>query len=191
MIRSATFRVVMIGDSCVGKTCIVNRFIYNAFNADQGTTIGASYQSYVRDEAGSRLELQIWDTAGQERFRALGPVYYRDSAGAVAVFDVTNPATFENLESWLGSFRDAAGADAVVVVVGNKIDATAREAVSLDEARAWCEGHGLAFAAASAKTGEGITDAFETLIDLLCGKRGLQLGPRGLALQPPKQRQCC
>jgi small GTP-binding protein len=188
---SAVFRVVLIGDSSVGKTCIVNRFLYNAFDSDQNTTIGASYQSYSRDEGGSHIELQIWDTAGQERYRSLGPVYYRDSAAALVVFDVTNRASFENLDEWISNFRDAAGEDAQIFVLGNKIDLVDSQKVSINEAQSWCTVRGLSFTPTSAKTTVGIMDLFDNLIAKLAGSAGVRARAPIYVFQNPPPKECC
>jgi small GTP-binding protein len=165
------FRVVLIGDSSVGKTCIVNRFRHNNFNSSEQNTIGASYETYSETRNGFQIELQIWDTAGQEKFKSLGPVYYRDAAAALAVFDLSNRSTLEGLDGWITNFRAIAGPDALVVVVGNKADLVDLQKVSEKEARQWCEDQGLDFLATSAKTGSGVAEVFDLVLTRLSQKQ--------------------
>jgi small GTP-binding protein len=168
---SLVFRVVLIGESSVGKTCLINRFRHNTFNSNEQNTIGASYETYSERRDNLRIELQIWDTAGQEKFKSLAPVYYRDAAAAIAVFDLTNHASFEGMSNWISNFREVAGQEAVVVVVGNKADLVDNQRVSETEARQWVEDQGLDFRQASAKTGTGVQEVFDLLITRLTEKR--------------------
>ena len=102
---STTFRAVTIGESSVGKTCLVNRFIRNKFNNAEANTVGAIYDTYTERRGDQSIEVQIWDTAGQEKFRSLAPVYYRGADAAVVVFDMTKPSTFQCLQSWIDDFK--------------------------------------------------------------------------------------
>jgi small GTP-binding protein len=165
------FRVVLIGDSSVGKTSLVKRFLHNEFSLNETNTIGASYETYTEVRDGFSMELQIWDTAGQEKFKSLGPIYYREASAAIAVFDLSNAATFEALSGWIDNFRSVAGADALVVVVGNKLDLVDLQKVTLEEAEQWCGNHEFGFVAASAKTAAGVADVFDRLLVMLAERR--------------------
>jgi small GTP-binding protein len=188
-----TFRIVLIGDSSVGKTCVVNRFLHDSFKAAEPNTIGVSYEAYTTMRGGRMMELQIWDTAGQEKFKSIGPIYYREAAAALAVFDLTNGPTFESIPVWVDNFRGVAGAAAVVIVVGNKLDLENRK-VNAAEARQWCDARTLDYIETSAKTGDGIYTLFETLVDRLAEK-GDECATRGIMkyITPPQEeeKKCC
>jgi small GTP-binding protein len=160
------FRVVLIGDSSVGKTSIVNSFLHKNFNANEQNTIGAAHESYTEVRDGFRIELQIWDTAGEEKFKSLGPIYYRQAAAALLVFDMSNHHSFESLPGWVENFQNVAGTEAIVVVVGNKIDLDQLR-VTNAEAEQWCKGRGFDFVPASAKLGTGVADVFDVLLTKL------------------------
>ena len=113
-------RVVMIGDSGVGKTSILSRLVDHRFNKHEQSTVGVNFQLYVREMADVRLEMQIWDTAGQEKFRALGPIYYRNSVAAVAVFSLDNTESLDRIGWWLEQFTNAAGTNVVIAIAANK-----------------------------------------------------------------------
>jgi small GTP-binding protein len=159
----AIFRVVAIGDSSVGKTSIINRFLRDTFDLEEPNTIGAMYDSFTRTCNGKQVEIQLWDTAGQEQYRALGPVYFRSAAAALIVFDVTNEQSFSRLIDWLTSFRDVTGDSTVSIIVGNKCDLPVR-AVSTVEAKTWARNHGSAYIETSARTGQGIPLLFDELV---------------------------
>jgi small GTP-binding protein len=156
-------RVVLLGDSSVGKTCVLSRFLYGSFQEDHESTIGAAYQSYAFERNSARIEVQFWDTAGQEKYRSLAPIYYRGATGAFIVFDLSAAATFKSLREWITTFRDIAPR-AFVMVLGNKSDILGPSNALEIEARRWCEAQNLDFFTTSAKTGSGINEAFQRLM---------------------------
>jgi small GTP-binding protein len=181
-------RIVLIGDSSVGKTSLLNRLVEGRYDLFEPSTVGANYKTYRTEIDRLPVELQIWDTAGQEKFAALGPIYFRNAQGAVAVFDVTNHDTFSHLEKWISSFSEVAGGESVVIVVGNKID-LAERSVSRGEAAGLAERSRFRFFEASAKTGQGVKDIFDHIAREMVGRR-----PTFEAGAMPEQsgvRQCC
>jgi small GTP-binding protein len=158
-----TFRTVTIGDSSVGKTSIVNRFIRDRFDASEKNTIGALYDSYTDRADGQEVEVQIWDTAGQEQYRSLAPVYFRSAAAALLVFDLTNRDTFTSLDNWLASFRVAIAHRAVLFLVGNKLDLVSDRQITIDEARNWARANECSYYETSAKNGQGVHELFRAL----------------------------
>ena len=165
-----TFRTVTIGDSSVGKTSIVNRFVRDRFNPNEQNTIGALYDSFQEVRDGQEIQVQIWDTAGQEQYRSLSPVYFRSAAAAIIVFDVTNRDSFANVKSWLDSFRAVSNEKSIVIICCNKIDLDGR-AIEENEAKDFATHNDCAYVETSAKTGEGVNELFRsTLIDLLVRK---------------------
>lgn len=156
-------RVVIIGDTSVGKTSILNQLIDQSFQEYEQTTVGANYQLYVEEIDGKKVEIQIWDTAGQEKFKSLGPIYYRNARGAAVVFDVTNRNTFDHLGEWINAFTEVAGTDTAIFIVANQIDKVDGRQVESDEILSWAGSNGYKVFETSAKTGEGVTELFHSI----------------------------
>ena len=156
-------RIVVIGDSAVGKTSILNQLIDNKFNSYEQSTIGANYQLYVEEIEEQKIEMQIWDTAGQEKFRSLAPIYFRNSAGAVAVYDQTNKNSFDHLDNWIKTFTEIAGTDTVVTIAANKCDLTNLIQIPFSEASEWASSRGFEIISTSAQSGEGVKKLFSNL----------------------------
>jgi Ras-related protein Rab-11A len=162
------FKIVVIGDSAVGKTQLLGRFTRDEFFLDSKSTIGIEFQSRTVDIARRRVKAQIWDTAGQERYRAVTTAYYRGALGAVLVYDVTRRRTFDHAARWVDELRAHADKSIVVMLVGNKTDLAAAgggRAVAADEAAAFAEEQGLFFYEASALSGENVERAFLRLLE--------------------------
>ena len=162
-----TFRVIAIGDSSVGKTSIINKFLRDSFDPNESNTIGAFYDSFTEERGNQIIEIQLWDTAGQEQYRSLGPVYYRGASGAIIVFDLTNQDSFKSLNNWVKTFRSVSGENSVIVVAGNKSDLVESRAVLASEAKQWAQENSASYIETSAKTGEGIRVLFNELITTL------------------------
>ncbi|XP_074599142.1 ras-related protein Rab-21-like [Brevipalpus obovatus] len=119
---SLQFKVVLLGEGCVGKTSLISRFVENKFNESHVSTLQASFLRKTLMIEGQSVNISIWDTAGQERFHALGPIYYRDSNGAVVVYDVTDPDSLNKTKKWVKELKNILGDSVCLSVVGNKID---------------------------------------------------------------------
>ena len=158
------FKVVLIGDSGVGKSNLLSRFTRNEFSLDSKSTIGVEFATKSIVAEGKTIKAQIWDTAGQERYRAITSAYYRGAVGALLVYDLTKHATFENVERWLKELRDHAEANIVVMLVGNKSDLKPQRAVPTEEAMAMAEQHNLAFIETSALDASGVDIAFQNIL---------------------------
>ena len=158
--KSPNYRVVLIGNSAVGKTSILQRLIYNVFKPANTQTVGAAFFMHTVDIDGKKLNLQIWDTAGQERYKAIGPIYYRNSGAAVVVYDQTEKESFENLPSWIDCYKDAALPDSRIYVVGNKKDKIDEISVPENSAKEFCKENDYRFYSVSALTGDGIPEIF-------------------------------
>lgn len=162
------FKLVLVGDSGVGKSGLLSRYTRNTFSSDEKSTIGVEFATRISQmEDGKKIKAQIWDTAGQERYRAITNAYYRGALGALLVYDVTSFITFENIPRWLKELRDHANRDIVLVLVGNKTDmlekGTTRE-VSEEAAKRLAEEYDLAWLETSAKTGDNVDDAFSRVL---------------------------
>ena len=123
MTSEPNFKVVLLGEGCVGKTSLALRFVEDTFSEKHVTTLQASFLSKKIIRKGKKIAgLSIWDTAGQERFHALGPIYYRDADGAVLVYDITDGDSFGKARNWVRELRKMLGQDIKIVLAGNKID---------------------------------------------------------------------
>uniref|UniRef100_A0A669QWJ1 Ras-related protein Rab-25 n=1 Tax=Phasianus colchicus TaxID=9054 RepID=A0A669QWJ1_PHACC len=131
------FKVVLIGDSGVGKSNLLSRFTRNEFNLESKSTIGVEFATRSIQVDNKTVKAQIWDTAGQERYRAITSAYYRGAVGALLVYDIAKYLTYENAERWLTELQDHADANIVVMLVGNKSDLRHLRAVPTDEARSF------------------------------------------------------
>ncbi|GLD95715.1 hypothetical protein PINS_up004393 [Pythium insidiosum] len=158
------FKIVLIGDSGVGKSNLLSRFTRNEFNLESKSTIGVEFATKSIQAEGKTIKAQIWDTAGQERYRAITSAYYRGAVGALLVYDITKHVSFENVERWLKELRDHADANTVIMLVGNKSDLRHLRAVSTEEAMAFAEKNNLAFIETSALEATGVDTAFQRIL---------------------------
>ncbi|KAH1101667.1 hypothetical protein GYH30_036300 [Glycine max] len=179
------FKVVLIGDSGVGKSNLLSRFTKNEFSLESKSTIGVEFATRSIRVDEKVLKAQIWDTAGQERYRAITSAYYRGAVGALLVYDVTRHVTFENMERWLKELRDHTDANIVVMLVGNKADLRHLRAVSTEEATAFAEREETFFMETSALESMNVENAFTevlTQIYHVVSKKALEIGDDPAAL---------
>ncbi|KAJ8277334.1 hypothetical protein GJAV_G00074080 [Gymnothorax javanicus] len=158
------FKVVLIGDSGVGKSNLLSRFTRNEFNLESKSTIGVEFATRSIQVDGKTIKAQIWDTAGQERYRAITSAYYRGAVGALLVYDIAKHLTYENVERWLKELRDHADNNIVIMLVGNKSDLRHLRAVPTDEARAFAEKNNLSFIETSALDSTNVEEAFKNIL---------------------------
>ncbi|XP_008053429.1 ras-related protein Rab-21 [Carlito syrichta] len=158
--RAYSFKVVLLGEGCVGKTSLVLRYCENKFNDKHITTLQASFLTKKLNIGGKRVNLAIWDTAGQERFHALGPIYYRDSNGAILVYDITDEDSFQKVKNWVKELRKMLGNEICLCIVGNKIDLEKERHVSVQEAESYADSVGAKHYHTSAKQNKGIEELF-------------------------------
>jgi small GTP-binding protein len=163
--KSTPQRVVLIGDTCVGKTSLLNRFMDNHYSDHELTTVGGQYRLYSDVYDNIEKEIEIWDTAGQEKFRALGPLYYRHAKGAIAVFDITSAQSLKNLEAWIRMFTEVAGSNCAIAVVANKADLAIDVVQQSKDGQLFAEDQGYLFRVTSAATGEGVRDLFTNFFE--------------------------
>jgi len=168
-----TLKILIIGESGVGKSSLLLRFVDDTFDNDIGATIGVDFKVKTIDIDGNRMKLALWDTAGQERFRTLTPSYYRGAQGVIFVYDVSTRQTFDKLNEWLNETETyATKQDLIKMLVGNKIDKANRE-VTRQEGQQFARKHGMLFIEASARTKEGVECAFEELVEKIIQTPGL------------------
>ncbi|KAI8985099.1 ras-domain-containing protein [Pilobolus umbonatus] len=159
------FKLVIIGDSGVGKTNLLNRFVHDKFEYSSKSTIGLDLTIKNMNVKGKRIRAQIWDTAGQERYRSITKRYYRGSVGALLVYDISKRESFDNVSRWLSEIRsNESHPDVVVMLFGNKSDLESTREVSQEEARGYSEANNLMFMETSALDNINVELAFNTLI---------------------------
>ncbi|XP_022762716.1 ras-related protein RABA2a-like [Durio zibethinus] len=158
------FKVVLIGDSGVGKSNLLSRFTRNEFCLESKSTIGVEFATRTLQVEGRTVKAQIWDTAGQERYRAITSAYYRGALGALLVYDVTKPTTFENVSRWLKELRDHADSNIVIMLIGNKTDLKHLRAVATEDGQSYAEKEGLSFIETSALEATNVEKAFQTIL---------------------------
>ncbi|KAF9501109.1 Ras-related protein Rab-11A [Pleurotus pulmonarius] len=158
------FKVVLIGDSGVGKSNLLSRFTRNEFNLESKSTIGVEFATRSINVDGKTVKAQIWDTAGQERYRAITSAYYRGAVGALLVYDIAKHATYVNVTRWLKELRDHADSNIVIMLVGNKSDLKHLRAVPTEEAKAFSTENGLSFIETSALDASNVEAAFQNIL---------------------------
>ncbi|KAG7544627.1 P-loop containing nucleoside triphosphate hydrolase [Arabidopsis suecica] len=158
------FKVVLIGDSAVGKSQLLARFARDEFSMDSKATIGVEFQTRTLSIEQKSIKAQIWDTAGQERYRAVTSAYYRGAVGAMLVYDMTKRETFEHIPRWLEELRAHADKNIVIILIGNKSDLEDQRAVPTEDAKEFAEKEGLFFLETSALNATNVENSFNTLM---------------------------
>jgi len=158
------FKVVLIGDSGVGKSNLLSRFTRNEFNLDSKSTIGVEFATRSIQVDTKTIKAQIWDTAGQERYRAITSAYYRGAVGALLVYDISKHQTYDNVTRWLKELRDHADSNIVIMLVGNKSDLRHLRAVPTDEAKQFASENNLSFIETSALDASNVELAFQNIL---------------------------
>jgi len=158
------YKVVLIGDSGVGKSNLLSRFTRNEFSLETKSTIGVEFATRSIQVDSKTIKAQIWDTAGQERYRAITSTYYRGAVGALLVYDISKSVTYKNVERWLAELRENAAAAIVVMLVCNKSDLRHLREVQTDEASAFAEKNGLSFIETSALDSTNVELSFQRIL---------------------------
>lgn len=160
-------KFIIIGDTCVGKSNLLLKYTDRNFNNRHDITIGVDYGVRRICYNNNLYKVQVWDTAGQETFRVITRSYYRNSLGCLLVYDVTNRVSFYNVSGWLDDVKKYSESDLEIILVGNKIDVTNKREVSVEEGQDMANKHNILFIETSAKTGEGVDEAYFNIIKLL------------------------
>ena len=155
-------KVLIVGDSAVGKTCLLLRFAENKFQFRHMTTIGLDFKMRTVDSLGKKIKMQIWDTAGQEKFRTITQTYFKGAMGIVLVYACNNRESFKNVETWIKQINESASDKVCKIIIGNKCDAEDR-AVSFEEGKKLAKSYGLDFFEASAKDDINVEESFMCL----------------------------
>jgi small GTP-binding protein len=162
-----SLKIVVVGDSGVGKTCLLLRYVRNIYDPETQSTLGVEFMTKIIETEKNRIQLQLWDTAGQELFRSVTRGYYRGSAGAFLVFDITNHDTFEHVGRWLHDVKEVARSDVVTILLGNKVDLEAQRDVTREEAEEFARANKMKYFETSAKTGGQIAEAIQSIVGVI------------------------
>ena len=176
-----SFKVVLVGESGVGKTSIITQFIDQTFQEDQQSTTGGTFSTKsVICDGGKILKFEIWDTAGQERYRSLTTMFYKDANAAVMVYDVTRAESFEELKNyWAGQIKESSPENIILVIAANKSDLIEHEKVDEGEARNFAKELNAIFISTSAKSSEGINSLFEEIAKKYTGYTNIKIKEEG------------
>lgn len=193
------FKLVLLGESAVGKSSLVLRFVKGQFHEYQESTIGAAFltQTICLDDVVVKFE--IWDTAGQERYHSLAPMYYRGAQAAIVMYDITNKDSFVRAQNWIAELQKQASPNIIIALAGNKTDLENIRAVSLEDGRAYAEENHLLFMETSAKSAVNVAELFTAIAQKLpktesasgaspSANRGVNLND---AEQRPSSISCC
>ena len=170
-------KVVLLGDTGVGKSSLVLRFVNNNFRPYSEATIGASFMSKMIKVDGSLIKFQIWDTAGQEKYHSLAPMYYRNAAAAIIVYDITRKDTFRTLKSWVEELKNRGPQDIAICIAGNKCDLEDERSIPKSKAQEYCAQNGFLFVETSAKDDVNVQQIF------------IDLSKKIAPVEPPTSKQ--
>jgi small GTP-binding protein len=184
------FKVVLLGNSGVGKTALVERASEDIFQTSHVPTVGAQFISLELQIGGKPCVLELWDTAGQEVFRSLVGFYARDARGSFVLFDVTNPKSFEDLGRWL-EFINENAPEAKIILFGNKTDLGEERQIRRAQAEEFAQKHRVIYYEGSAKTGECVSEAFDRMTEVLSGGHEVVQQKVELSSTSKKKKGCC
>ena len=193
-------KVVLLGDTGVGKSSIMVNMVLRSFENDKDPTLGAAYMSRTLNLSNKSIKFNIWDTAGQERFHSLAQMYYRDANAAVLVYDITRKETYDGLMVWYNEVKEYGPKDIIIAIVGNKEDRLVEEAIDSDFAHSYADSIGALYSKTSAKTSYGVENLFleiakkmnpeiEDCIEDM--RRGSRLGEEQIILPSKPKGGCC
>jgi len=194
--RSFQFKLVLLGDSAVGKSSLVLRFVKRQFFEYQESTIGAAFLTQTVQLSDCVVKFEIWDTAGQERYHSLAPMYYRGAAAAIVVYDITNRQSFVRAKSWVKELQRQGSANIVIALAGNKLDLADQRQVDLEEAKAYADDNNIFLLETSAKSNTNVTEIFKQIATALpknapAPKTNVVPLSEGDILNTPEERKKC
>ena len=189
------FKLILLGDSSVGKSSIVLKYIDNKFYESNISTMGVDYLEKIIVYNKFEIRLQIWDTSGEEKFRSITKNFYRNADGLLVVFDLTKKESFVNVGSWINEAKEN-NDKLKIILIGNKLDLKDGRIVTIDLAKKFAEKNNLKYIETSAKDGTNINESFQTIIDLLFdGKSSEEIlnefAKQDSPLKVKKKKACC
>ncbi len=188
------FKILLLGDSEVGKSCFLMRYSDNVFVENYITTIGLDYKlKSVKLDSGKTIKVQLWDTAGQDKYRTIAKNYFKGSHGILLLYDITKQSSFNNIREWIQDIREEVSPKAIIFLIGNKIDLADQRKISKEKGIELAEEYKLPFFEASAKSGENVDEVFKALykkISEVYGDLEREMGSK-LNKRKKNQRKCC
>lgn len=181
------YKVVVIGESGVGKTCIINRYYFGSFNDSNAPTVGTAYVKCRVENNGKVMFLNLWDTAGQEKYSNLVPLYVRDSNAIIICFDLTNPDSLESVRKYRNTLSETVPNEVPILICGNKLDLCSDQQAGR-EVHEWAISQNIPSFSVSAKSGQGIEDLFQEVATLV-HNTGFQVNKINLQLQKQRERE--
>ena len=197
------FKMVLIGDSSVGKTNILSKYLKGTFDESSKATVGVEFGTKNIKINDKKIKIQIWDTAGQERYRSITSAYYRGAKGAFIVYDITRQDTFDNIDKWVKDLKTNGDKNTVIMLIGNKSDLEDKRVIQKEQGIKKSEEFKIAFFETSALNGENITKAFDELIEQIYQNNCLDVEEnedveidKGVNLEEhkndnPEEKKCC
>ena len=199
------FKVVLVGDSFVGKTNIMSKYLKNEFHEDSKATVGVEFGSRQFTIEGHSIKAQVWDTAGQERYKAITSAYYKGAKGAFVVYDITRKGSFESVERWVNDLLSSGDKKIIILLIGNKCDLEEQRQITKEQGEEKAAKLELAFLETSAFSGQNLDKAFEMMvneiykkfheemlaendIDIIEGGKDINLSKKQ---ENPEGKKCC
>jgi Ras-related protein Rab-5C len=176
-------KLVLLGDSAVGKSSLVLRFVKKQFFEYQESTIGAAFLTQAVQLPDCVIKFEIWDTAGQERYHSLAPMYYRGAKAAIVVYDITNRQSFVRAKSWVRELQRQGDPNLIIALTGNKLDLASERQVDLEEAKAFADDNNCLLIETSAKSNQNVSEVFKAIAQKL-PKDVAPSRPTGVPLDP-------
>ena len=188
------FKILMLGDSEVGKSCFLMRYSDNVFVENYITTIGLDYKlKTIKLDSGKVIKAQLWDTAGQDKYRTIAKNYYKGSHGILLLYDITKISSFENIREWIQDIRQEVSPKSIIFLIGNKIDLTDQRKISKEQGEELAEEFKIPFFEASAKSGENVDEVFKALYEKIIEVYGYLEREKGSKLNKKQKNKgkCC
>ncbi|EAL71558.1 hypothetical protein ACTFIW_011232 [Dictyostelium discoideum] len=190
------YKIILVGESGVGKSSILVRFTDNTFSQHFAPTLGVDFnvKTIRNKETGQTVKLQLWDTAGQERFKSITQTFYRGSHGVIVVYDVTDPKSFERCKNWVEDINQYTQDGMIIILVGNKSDMVAQRKVTFEQGQEMAEQLKTKFLEVSAKENNGVTQVFDLLVqDIEATMKNSKVAQNQLNLNSEvgQKRGCC
>ena len=158
-----TCSILLLGDACVGKPCLISRYANGVFKDDYISTVGFDFISKQEIINDKNINVKLWDTAGQENYRSITRSYYKNSICAMIVYDITNKDTFDNIKNWLNEIHNQSPKNVLIVLIGNKIDLDDRD-ISTEDAKKFAQENNFKYFETSAKSGIGVDELFREIV---------------------------